>query len=207
MLQKNEMIDKAEAIKGIYKQIELEDKAQSLDGVGMTIVYPGGNPYADLMLIGEGPGAQEEIKQHPFVGRAGLFLKDSLQGLGFDMERDFYITNVVKHRAFKVTESGEKTNKPPTAKQINVERKYLTQEIEVIMPRLAVALGAIASQWFFGKSFGLTESHGTLLSWHEIKVLPTFHPSAILRALGTKSGKERRSEFIDDLKHIRELYP
>jgi DNA polymerase len=207
MQQKNEMIDKAEAIKGIYKQIESDDKTQSLSGVGKTIVYPGGNPYAGLMLIGEGPGTQEELKQHPFVGRAGMFLKETLENLGFNMEQDFYITNVVKHRAFKITESGEKTNKPPTAQQINVERKYLLQEIEVIMPGLAVALGAIASQWFFGKGFSLTKSHGTFLSWHEINILPTFHPSAVLRALGTQNGKERRSEFINDLKHIRELYP
>lgn len=200
------MIDKAQAIRDIYLEIELDDKERSMDGVGKTIVYPGGNPFAKLMLIGEGPGAQEEIKQHPFVGRAGLFLKEALQNLGFDMEQDFYITNVVKHRPFKITESGEKKNKPPTARQIAAERKYLIQEIEVIMPRLAVALGAIASQWFFGKNFSLTKSHGMLLSWHEIKILPTYHPSAVLRSLGTEYGKERRSEFVNDLKHIREIY-
>jgi DNA polymerase len=122
------------------------------------------------------------------------------------MEQDFYITNVVKRRPFKITESGGKKNKPPTAKQIAVERKYLIQEIEVIMPTLAVTLGAIASQWFFGKSFSLAKSHGMVLSWHEIKVLPTYHPSAILRALGTEYGKERRLEFVNDLKHIREIY-
>jgi len=197
-------VNKSEVFKKISEDISACEQCRALDGVGDTPVFPRGNLDAICMLVGEGPGEQEERRQKPFVGAAGRLLEDTLKGLGFNTERDFYITNIVKYRSFKMLPSGEKANKPPTVKQANIEREFLEREIAAMKPRLIVALGAKASQWFLGKEFKLTRDHGKFYNWHGINVLPTYHPAAVLRARAIGDG-QMMQEFKEDLRKIKEV--
>lgn len=197
--------EKQYALKKIFDDITNCEQCRAIAGVGDVPVFPRGNPNANCMLIGEGPGEQEEKQQKPFVGSAGKLLENTLRALGYDAEKDFYITNVVKYRSFKLLTSGKKENKPPTVKQINTEREFLEREIAVIKPKLIVTLGSKASQWFLGKDFKLTQDHGKVFIWHEINILPTYHPAAILRAYTTDGENERRRDFESDLRKIREI--
>ncbi|MCL6472026.1 MAG: uracil-DNA glycosylase [Firmicutes bacterium] len=198
-------LDKSEVIKKIEEDIANCRQCRELPDVGNTPVFPRGNPDANCMLVGEGPGEQEEKQQKPFVGRAGKLLEDVLRDLGFEVDQDFYITNVVKYRSCKKIPGGKRSNKPPSARQINLEREFLEREIAVVKPKLIVALGAKASQWFLGKDFKLTQDHGKFFNWHGIAVLPTFHPAAILRAFMVSEGEERMQEFREDLQKIRDI--
>jgi len=180
-------------------------RCRTLPDVGDIPVFPRGNPDAAVMLVGEGPGEQEEKQQKPFVGAAGRLLEENLKDLGFDVKRDFYITNVVKYRSYQPLPSGRKKNKPPTVRQINMEREFLEREISVVKPKLIVALGAKASQWFLGKDFKLTQDHGKFFNWHGITVMSTYHPAALLRAYAISGVKERLDEFKSDLARIREI--
>lgn len=197
--------EKLYAIKKILENIAKCERCRSLAGVGDIPVFPRGNPNARCMLIGEGPGEQEENQQKPFVGSAGKLLENTLQTLGYDMEEDFYITNVVKYRSFKLLASGKKENKPPSIKQINNEREFLEREIAAIKPKLIVTLGSKASRWFLGKDFKLAQNHGKFFSWNGIYILPTYHPAAILRAYAAGGQNERKRDFESDLKKIREI--
>lgn len=196
--------EKENAIKKIIKDIADCKPCRELPDVGDIPVFPRGNPSAACMFVGEGPGEQEERQQKPFVGTAGKLLTETLAGMGYDVNRDFYITNVVKYRSYKALPDGRKKNKPPTVKQINSERDFLKREIAVVKPKLIVALGAKASQWFLGKDFKLTEERGRLYTWHGISILPTFHPAAVIRAMAA-GGEERMREFKDDLEKIRDI--
>ncbi|MBE0446777.1 MAG: uracil-DNA glycosylase [Actinobacteria bacterium] len=198
-------IGKSQVIKQIREDIANCDFCRMLAGVGDIPVFPRGNLDAACMLVGEGPGEQEEKQQKPFVGAAGRLLEETLKNLGFDIEHDFYITNIVKYRSFNTLPSGRKANKPPTVKHINAERDFLEREIAIIKPKLIVALGAKASQWFLGKGFKLTQDHGKFYNWHGIEVLPTYHPAAILRARAAGNGGERVQDFKQDLQKIKEI--
>ncbi|MHB8840920.1 MAG: uracil-DNA glycosylase [Candidatus Aquicultor sp.] len=198
-------MNKTVALQEIIEDIKDCEQCRALTGVGDRPVFPRGNPNAHCMLIGEGPGEKEEQLQKPFVGAAGRLLEHTLTDLRFDVNRDFYITNVVKHRSYKPLPSGKKQNKPPTVKQINIEREFLEREIALVKPRLIVALGAKASQWFLGKDFKLTENHGKFYNWHGIEILPTFHPSAVLRSYAAGDEGERQHEFESDLQKIRDI--
>lgn len=198
-------VEKSSAIKDIVEDIANCERCRELSGVGDIPVFPRGNPHAHIMLIGEGPGEQEEKQQTPFVGAAGKLLEETLKEIGFNTEIDFYITNIVKYRSYKPLPSGKKKNKPPTVKQINSEREFLEREVAVVKPKLIVTLGAKSSQWFLGKDFKLTEEHGKFYNWHGITILPTYHPAAVLRAYAAGAGEDRMSDFKDDLRKIKEV--
>lgn len=196
--------EKEEAIKNIIEDIASCKPCKELPDVGNIPVFPRGNPLAAGMLVGEGPGEQEERQQKPFVGAAGKLLTETLTKMGYDVNRDFYITNIVKYRSYKALPGGRKKNKPPTIKQINTERDFLEREIAAVKPKLITTLGAKASQWFLGKDFKLTEERGKFYNWHGITILPTFHPAAVIRAKAV-GEEERIREFRDDLGKIREV--
>lgn len=198
-------VEKSSAIENIVEDITACERCRGLSGVGNMPVFPRGNPHAHIMLVGEGPGEQEEKQRRPFVGSAGKLLEETLKDLGFDIENDLYITNIVKYRSYKPLPSGKKKNKPPTVKQINNEREFLEREIAVVKPKLIVALGAKSSRWFLGKDFKLTEERGKFYNWHGITILPTYHPAAILRAYAAGAGEDRMSDFKNDLRRIKEI--
>ncbi len=137
-----------------------------------TVVFGSGNPDADLLLIGEGPGAEEDRQGLPFVGPAGELLTRILQAI--ELKRDeVYIANVVKCRP--------PGNRDPQPDEVAACRAYLERQIELIQPRIIVALGKVAAQALLGTESPIGQMRGR---WYQVRGVPamvTYHPAALLR--------------------------
>lgn len=144
-----------------------------LAGGRTKIVFGDGNPHADLLFVGEGPGEQEDLQGLPFVGRAGELLTRMIEkGLGIP-RRDVYICNLVKCRP--------PNNRTPLASEVAACRPFLDGQIAAVGPRVIVALGKPATSLLLGRDVSITRLRGT---WHEyrgIPLMPTFHPAFVLR--------------------------
>lgn len=130
-----------------------------------------GNPQAEVMLVGEGPGFHEDAQGRPFVGAAGNLLNEMLGKAGLKRE-DVFITNIVKHRP--------PGNRDPMPDEIAACSEYLERQIAEIQPTLIVTLGRHSMGYFIGPSARITQVHGTLKAWRDIAVYACFHPAAAL---------------------------
>ena len=143
------------------------------------VVFGVGNPEAELMFIGEAPGADEDLVGEPFVGRAGQLLTKMIEAMNFKRS-DVYIANILKCRPD--TPPGESGNRKPTRPEMEVCKPYLLQQIEIIQPKVLVALGATAVEGLLNiEKAGITRMRGTWKEFHGIPLMPTFHPSFLLR--------------------------
>ena len=167
-------------------------------------VFGAGNSSAEIMLIGEQPGDQEDLQGKPFVGPAGRLLDSSLAAAGVDRKK-VYVTNVVKH--FKWEARGKRRiHKKPNAAEIAACRPWLEAEIAAIKPAIIVCLGATAAQSLLGRSFRVTEKRGEFLkSPLAPHLMATVHPSSILRAPDEKTRRKQEKQFIEDLRQIPKL--
>lgn len=147
------------------------------------LVFGDGNPDADLMFIGEAPGADEDLQGLPFVGAAGQLLNNLLSKLGLRRE-EVYITNVVKSRP--------PGNREPEPDEIEACRPFLLKQIEAVRPRVIVTLGRVATQVVLRTKEPLTRIRGRWQRYDHIRVMPTFHPSYLLRF-----PKERHKTWVD----------
>lgn len=140
---------------------------------GRTNAVPGeGNPSAQLMFIGEGPGATEDALGRPFVGQAGKLLDEIIQAIGLRRE-DVYITNIVKCRPPQ--------NRKPLPDEIAACMPYLHRQIALIRPKVIVALGGTAGEALLDARKSLTELRGKVHSYGGIPIVATYHPAALLR--------------------------
>ncbi len=137
-----------------------------------NIVYGEGNPDARLMFIGEGPGADEDMQGRPFVGRAGMLLTSMIQKMGFQRE-DVYIANIVKCRP--------PHNRVPQGDEIEQCFPFLESQIDIISPDAIMTLGNIATRALLSMEKKITELRGHFQDYKGIQVMPTFHPSYLLR--------------------------
>lgn len=156
-----------------------------------TIVFGEGNPKARLMLVGEGPGANEDATGRPFVGVAGQLLDRILWAAGFARE-EVYIANVVKCRP--------PGNRLPEPSEGAACFPYLLCQVRLIKPSILVCLGALATQALVDSRARITKVRG---EWYEkagIKIMPTFHPAALLR------DPSKKKPVWDDFKKVRELH-
>jgi DNA polymerase len=162
-------------------------------------VFGEGPADASLMLIGEEPGDREDIVGRPFVGPAGLVLDKALQGAGIDRAQ-IYITNAVKH--FKNEPRGKRRlHKKPDASEIDVCRWWLDNELEIIQPAVAVALGTTAARALMRKALSINANRGRLIELPGgIKGLITVHPSYLLRL---QEERDKRREFDRLVKDLR----
>ncbi|AJZ82220.1 MULTISPECIES: UdgX family uracil-DNA binding protein [Streptomyces] len=152
-------------------------------------VFGVGDPAARAMLVGEQPGDQEDRQGKPFVGPAGKVLDRALAEAGIDPD-ETYITNAVKHFKFThVPERGKRRiHKPPSLRELSACGPWLEAEVELIGPEVIVALGATAGKALLGSSFRVTKERGTRLEGDAsgpargALIVPTIHPSAVLRA-------------------------
>ena len=137
-----------------------------------NVVFGVGNPDAEVMFIGEGPGEQEDLQGEPFVGRAGKLLDDMLELIYLDRSK-IYIANMVKCRPPK--------NRDP----LNIEQEacsvWLTQQIELIRPKIIVCLGRIAAATYIRPDFKISREHGQWTVKNGIMTMALFHPAALLR--------------------------
>jgi uracil-DNA glycosylase family 4 len=151
-----------------------------------NVVFGMGNPDADLMFVGEGPGADEDRQGLPFVGRSGRLL-DQLMMEEMGVTRDScYIGNVVKCRP--------PGNRDPLPDEIATCRPYLERQLDIIDPRVVVTLGNFASKLLLGTNEGITRLRGRAFPFRDGVLVPTFHPAAVLR-----SGGEQLAQMRADL--------
>jgi DNA polymerase len=152
------------------------------------VVYGVGNPDADLLFVGEGPGFHEDQQGEPFVGAAGQLLTRMLEGIGLRRE-DVYIANVVKCRP--------PGNRDPEPDEIEACTPWLVEQVSLIQPALIVTLGNFATKFVLNTTTGITRLRGQVFPWHGRKVIPTFHPAAVLRSGGDNSRQfqDLRSDF------------
>jgi DNA polymerase len=161
-----------------------------------TIVFGSGNPRARLMVIGEGPGEEEDRQGVPFVGRAGQLLTRMLaaRGVNFDRDRDCYIANVVKCRPEK--------NRNPEPDEVAACSPFLMAQIDSIKPAVILALGNFAAQTLLGAREGITKLRGKAYPYRTGVLVPTFHPAFLLR----NPGDQYKKQAWDDLKLARREY-
>ena len=156
-----------------------------------NIVFGSGNPNADLVFVGEGPGADEDEQGLPFVGRAGKKLTEIIEkGMGLNREKDTYICNIVKCRP--------PGNRDPEPDEIAACKPFLIQQLKAIKPKVIVALGKPASSTLLGRNVPIVKERGT---WHEyegIKLMLTFHPAYLIRF----PTLENRRAVHDDVKKV-----
>ncbi len=136
-----------------------------------NVVFGEGNAHADLMFIGEGPGADEDIQGRPFVGKAGQLLTKMIDAMQFTREQ-VYIANIVKCHP--------PLNRNPEPDEAACCLPYLERQIALIAPKVIVTLGAVPLKYLFGKT-SITRERGRWLEYNHVKVMPTFHPAFLLR--------------------------
>jgi len=136
------------------------------------LVYGDGNPNAQLVFVGEGPGADEDAQGLPFVGRAGKLLTQMIEAMGLQ-RRDVYICNVVKCRPPE--------NRQPEPDEVSTCSPYLLRQIDVIQPKVIVCLGATAAKTILNTTRGISQFRGEWLEWRGRKLMATYHPAYLLR--------------------------
>jgi uracil-DNA glycosylase family protein len=172
---------------------------------GTQTVFGEGPARAEVMMVGEQPGDQEDRAGQPFVGPAGRVLDEALEEVGIDRSR-VYVTNVVKH--FKWVARGKRRiHSKPNAREIRACRPWLEAELADVQPRVVVALGATAAQALLGASFRVTQQRGKPLEDTGLApyVVATVHPASILRAPDPESREAEGRAFVHDLKVVKDL--
>lgn len=149
-----------------------------LAGARTQVVFGVGNPDADLLFIGEAPGQNEDKQGEPFVGAAGQLLTRMLGEIGLTRE-EVYIANILKCRP--------PGNRDPQDDEIEACTPWLVEQMSLIQPDVIVTLGNFATKFVLQTQTGITRMRGSVYPWHGRKVIPTFHPAAILRGGGEKS--------------------
>ena len=143
-----------------------------LDRTRIKPVFGVGNPQADLMVIGEAPGAEEDKQGEPFVGRAGKLLTEILKAIGFERS-DVYIANILKSRP--------PDNRPPKPEEVKAHLPILHKQIALIQPKLILCVGRTSGTSLLGKDSSLKDMRGVFHDYHGIPVMVTYHPAALLR--------------------------
>jgi DNA polymerase len=164
-------------------------------------VFGEGSAGAELMLVGEQPGDREDIEGHPFVGPAGGLLDRALEEAGID-RRKVYVTNVVKH--FKFMRRGKRRiHKKPGALEIAACHPWLKTEVDLVKPKVIMALGATAAQALIGRTFRVSTQRGQFVQSNLAPlVTASVHPSSILRAPDEDTRHDEMRRFVADLKKV-----
>ena len=156
-----------------------------------NVVFGVGNREADIMFIGEGPGADEDAQGEPFVGKAGKLMNMAFDMLGVKRE-EVYIANIVKCRP--------PNNRNPQDDEAENCLDYLRNQVILVKPKIIVLLGSVALENVLGKEYGITASRGKWLERKGILYMPTWHPAALLR------DENKKIDFIKDLKQVIKRY-
>lgn len=164
-----------------------------------NVVFGVGDIHSPLMFVGEAPGADEDVQGEPFVGKAGQLLTRIIQTMGLDRDR-VYIANILKCRPDTPDQSSG--NRKPTPSEMATCLPYLLEQIDIIQPKVIVALGATAVEGLFGKTEGITRARGKWLSFRDTPVMPTYHPAYLLR---NQAITEKRKVWEDMLAVMERL--
>lgn len=153
-----------------------------------NIVFGTGNKNADIMFIGEGPGADEDRLGEPFVGKAGQLMDKAFKALGIDRQ-DVYITNIVKCRPPQ--------NRVPEQEEAQACLNYLRNQVMLVKPNIIVLLGSTALKNILGEEYGITAARGKWVEKKGILYMPTWHPAALLR------DETKKIDFWKDIKEVK----
>ena len=168
--------------------LELEQHAKdmprpgALSDLATNLVFGEGNPDADLVIIGEAPGEDEDAQGRPFVGRAGGLLDRILESAHIERE-DIYITNILKYRP--------PNNRNPKPDEILASEPLLLEQLKLIRPQIIATLGNFPTQYFAGTKDGITKTRGRWFEWHNIRIFPMFHPAYLLRNPSREKGSPK----------------
>ena len=164
---------------------ELEVKCKSCTACGLwegrtNLVFGIGKKDADIMLIGEGPGENEDLQGQPFVGRSGQLLDKFLASVDLSRDKNVYIANMVKCRPPK--------NRDPKPEEQDECIKWLREQFKIIKPKIVVCVGRISAQRLIDKNFRVTKQHGEFIDKNGTLFMGTYHPAAILRNPNNKEA-------------------
>ena len=186
-------MDNLSSLKELSKEC-IECVSCSLSKTRTNVVVGKGNEKANLVIIGEGPGEQEDKSGLPFVGRAGKMLDTALAAVNIDPLEDCYITNIVKCRP--------PNNRKPTASESSACMPWLNKQIELLSPKIIVLAGSTATESFLGVKEPISKIRGKWIEKDNIKYMPIFHPSYLLRNPSKEKGKPKWLTW-QDLKKIK----
>lgn len=155
-----------------------------------NLVFGVGDPHAQVLFVGEGPGYQEDLQGEPFVGPSGQLLDKYLKAIGLDREHGVYIANIVKCRPPQ--------NRDPQPDEQDLCIEWLREQVRVLRPKVIVCLGRIAAQRLLSPDFRVTREHGQFVERKGILMMGTFHPAALLR------NPAQKADAFDDFLALRE---
>lgn len=158
-------------------------------------VFGTGDPYSPLMLIGEGPGENEDATGLPFVGRAGKLLDDIMAAVQLTRQ-EIYLTNIVKCRA-TIEEGGRVRNRAPRTAEIRTCNPYLRAQVETVKPKVILCLGGPAAKTVIDPNFRITKDRGKWYEAYGTKAMATFHPAYLLRQQGDELQLAKRQVWHD----------
>jgi DNA polymerase len=181
----------ADALRAIRDDLGADCSRCKLHTLGRKqVVFGVGNPNADLMFVGEAPGADEDIQGEPFVGRAGQLLTKIIEAIGLTRD-EVYIANVIKCRP--------PGNRNPEPDEVEQCQPFLFRQIDTVKPKVVVALGKFAAQCLLRTTDPITRIRGREFTYRDAILMPTYHPAYLLR---TPSAKR---EVWEDMKRVREI--
>lgn len=163
----------------------------ALGAARTNLVFGTGVQNAEIMLIGEGPGENEDLTGEPFVGAAGKFLDDMLKIIGLDRSKNVYIANIVKCRP--------PGNRDPLKDEQEACINWLREQYKLLRPKIVVCLGRIAASALIKDNFKITKEHGQWFDIGGVKFMAIYHPSALLR------DPSRRPETFEDLIELQRV--
>ena len=190
---------KAAAFAELREKVLVCVKCPNLAASRKTVVFGVGNPDADLMFVGEAPGADEDEQGEPFVGKAGQLLTKIIETMGLSRQQ-VYIGNILKCRPDTPGQSAG--NRKPTPEEMATCIPWLHQQIDLIRPKVLVALGATAVEGLLGKTVGITRLRGNWQTYRGIPLMPTYHPAYLLR---NQALSEKRRVWEDMLAVMEKL--
>ena len=195
---KNSGVEFFEGFESKDKEINMPNELKELENIcknctlcdlsktRTNVVFGEGNPKAKLMLIGEGPGEMEDKTGRPFVGRAGQLLTKIIENVLNLKREDLYIANIVKCRP--------PNNRVPSIEEAKTCKPYLLKQIEIINPEILVCLGKTAFMYLLNSDMPISKVRGQIFEFKGKKVIPTFHPSYLLRNPSAK--KDSYKDFL-----------
>jgi uracil-DNA glycosylase len=190
---------KADLLVPVRERVRVCTKCPHLASSRTQTVFGVGNPDAELMFIGEAPGVDEDKQGEPFVGRAGQLLTRIIETMGLARE-EVYIANILKCRPD--TSPGSFGNRPPTPREMQTCRPYLVEQIDIIRPKVLVALGAVAVEGLLGTRGTMRELRGRWHSYNGTPLMITYHPAYLLR---NQAPSEKRKVWEDMLQVLERL--
>ena len=191
--------NKIEKLAAVQARVSVCVKCPNLASSRTQTVFGVGNLDAEIMFVGEAPGADEDVQGEPFVGRAGQLLTRIIKAMGFARE-EVYIANILKCRPD--TPGSAYGNRAPTPREMQTCRPYLMEQIDIIQPKVIVALGAVAVEGLLGSRAPMHQMRGRWDSFNGTPLMVTYHPAYLLR---NQSPSEKRKVWEDMMQVMEKL--